>query len=345
LRYRGVMQAVVVRERGSAQIVDVATPEPRDGEVLIETEVAGLCRTDLKLIEVGHRDLVLPRVPGEEVVGTVCAAGPGVAPHHLGRRVAVYPGTSCGVCRACLRRAENLCREMRIMGFHRDGGFAGYVVAPVASVIPVPDGCLAEHAVFSEPLSCCLNALERAAIEAAETVGVWGGGPAGVLVSRAARALGAEPTVIEPHEARHRYPERVLPDPGDILFDVAVVAVGSARAYREALEHLHPRGRLVVFSGLAGPDAEHAVDLNGIHYGEKHVVGAYGCSYRHAVRALEWIHSGVVRVDDLISHRMRLDELDRALDLVRNRSGMKILLYPGKAAQPLRGEPARGCPG
>ena len=134
--------------------------------------------------------------------------------------------------------------------------------------------------------------------------------------------------VIEPHEGRHRYHDRVFLSPGDLRFDVAVVAVGSMQAYRDALGHLNPRGRLVVFSGLATPDAELAVDFNNIHYGEKRIVGAYGCSYRHGAQALEWIHSGRVKVDDLISHRMRLDELGQALDLVRNRAGMKILLYP-----------------
>jgi len=70
------------------------------------------------------------------------------------------------------------------------------------------------------------------------------------------------------------------------------------------------------------------VDYNCLHYGEKSIVGAYGCSYRHGELALEWIHAGRVVVDDLISHRMPLGELERALELVRTRAGMKILLYP-----------------
>ncbi len=327
------MKAVIVYEIGKSHISDIATPIPGEGEVLIETAVAGLCRTDLKIIENGHRDLVLPRVPGEEVVGTVCACGLGVASEYMGQRVYIYPGTSCGVCKACLQGAENLCHEMKIMGFHRDGGFAEYVVAPTKSVIRIPDGCSFERAVFAEPLSCCLNALELANIEAAETVGVWGGGPAGALLSRAAKAMGAEPTVIEPHRERHKYHDHAVLDPGDLCFDVAVVAVGTVQAYRDALLHLNPRGRLVVFSGLARADAELAVDFNAIHYGEKTIVGAYGCSYRHGVQALKWIHAGNVQVDDLVSHRMRLKELDQALELVRQKTGMKILLSPRHSSE------------
>lgn len=124
------MKAIVIEKIGMFHIVNTALPEPRKGEVLIKTAVTGLCRTDLKIIEVGHRDLILPRVPGEEVVGTICAVGSDVASEYLGQRVYVYPGTSCGICKACIQGAENLCHEMRIMGFHRDGGFAEYLVAP-----------------------------------------------------------------------------------------------------------------------------------------------------------------------------------------------------------------------
>lgn len=322
------MKAIVVKEIGSFSVEDIEVPQPGDGEVLIETAVAGLCRTDLKIIEVGHRDLVLPRVPGEEVVGTIRSVGPGVSPDHIGQRVYVYPGTSCGRCKACLQGAENLCQGMRIMGFHRDGGFASYLVAPIRSTIAIPEGCAFDCAVTAEPLSCCLNALELAALKPTETIGIWGGGPAGAFLARAAAAMGAEAMVIEPDVRRHRYHERVLCAAGDLSFDAAVVAVGSPQAYDDALAHLNPRGRLIIFSGLSNKDAKRSLDFNDIHYGEKSIIGAYGCSLRHGVQALEWIHEKKVQVDDLISHRLPLSDLGRALDLVRNRSGMKILLYP-----------------
>jgi L-iditol 2-dehydrogenase len=200
------MRAVVVHEVGSYELEDLPVPEPGPGEVLIRVTVTGLCRTDLKLIRNGHRDLVTPRVPGEEVVGSVETLGPEVEQAWLDRRVYVYPGTSCGTCRECRRGAENLCREMRIMGFHRDGGFAGSVVAPVAALIPIPDGLSDEEAVFAEPLSCCLNALELGGVSPGDVVGIWGAGTAGTLLSRAVTARGAEPVVMETDSARRRPP-------------------------------------------------------------------------------------------------------------------------------------------
>jgi L-iditol 2-dehydrogenase len=329
------MWGIQVVEIGRFHFAHLPVRKPQAGEVLVRVVVAGLCRTDLKLIRVGHRDLVLPRVPGEEVVGAVVEMGANVSGLGCGDLVYVYPGRWCGNCPACRSGAENLCRDMRIMGFHRDGGFAEYVTVPAQSVIPVPEGLSADEAVFAEPLSCCLNALELAGLKPGMTAGIWGAGPAGTLLARAARAQGADTLNIDPDPRRcgplggcERCPDR--------RFDVCVVAVGARQAYAEAASRLLPRGRMVVFSGL--PPAKDRLDLslNQLHYFEQSVVGAYGCAYRHGTAALNLIAQGAVPVTDLISHRMRLDQLDEALDLVEQRISMKILLYPE------RREPACG---
>jgi L-iditol 2-dehydrogenase len=337
------MKCVMVRQVGDFEITRTPLQNPLEDEVLIQVEVTGLCRTDLKLIRVGHRDLVLPRIPGEEVVGIIRKMGSAVealssqarvkeidtsvAGFREGDRVYVYPGVWCGNCPSCLAGAQNLCRSMRVMGFHRDGGFAEYVIAPAKSLIAVSPQLNAEQAVFAEPLSCCLNALELGDVGTGKTVGVWGAGPAGTLLHRAAKALGARPFNIDPDRRRAELIHGATSCP-DTYFDVCIVAVGSKSAYEAAITRLNPRGRLVVFSGLSPADDQLPVSFNQLHYNEQTLVGAYGCSYRHGVQALSLIADGRVAVDDMISHRMPLDDLGAALEMVENRRGMKILLYP-----------------
>ncbi len=321
------MKCVQVLEIGKFQLTKVALRKPLDHEVVIKVSVTGLCRTDLKLIRVGHRDLVLPRIPGEEVVGTVCETGSAVAGIQTGDLVYVYPGSWCESCSACTNGSENLCREMEIMGFHRDGGFAEYVVVPSKSVIPVPMGLDPDKAVFAEPLSCCLNALELAGIREGMTVGIWGAGPAGTLLSRAAAAMDAHPVSIEPDQRRRGLIKGYASSP-DRRYDICVVAVGSKQAYQEAIQKLKPRGRLVVFSGLSPADDLLEISFNQLHYLEQTIVGAYGCCYRHGVQALDLLSSNAVSVVDMISHRKPLADLKTALELVEHRKGMKILLYP-----------------
>ncbi len=322
------MRAAVVRRIGAIAIEEVPDPEPSTGEVRVKVAVAGLCRTDLKLIEVGHRDLILPRIPAEEVAGTVDVLGPGTDPSWLGKRVYIYPGSRCGGCPPCLAKADNLCEQIRIMGFHRDGGFAEFVVAPAASLIELEPGLAFDAAVFAEPLSCCLNALELARLVPGERLGVWGAGPAGTLLARAGQAMGATSFVVEPDVRRRMVADGYEKLPEELKLDVAVPAVGAPEAYHEALRSLGARGRLVLFSGLAPASSVQSVDMNALHYHEQTLVGAYGCSYRHGVAALELIRSGRVKVDDLISHRMPLSQLEQGLDVVRRRTGMKVLVYP-----------------
>jgi L-iditol 2-dehydrogenase len=321
------MQAVVVREIGRYEFTRVPVEAPGPDEALIQVLVTGLCRTDLKIIEAGHRDLVLPRVPGEEVVGLIREKGAAVADFQVGQMVYVYPGRWCGTCPACRAGAENLCREMRIMGFHRDGGFAEYVLAPAQSLIPVPEELPPEVAVFAEPLSCCLNALEQAGPLAGKRVAIWGAGPAGTLLARAAASRGAIPFSVEPDDRRRQKIGGFWPVPEE-MFDLVIVAVGSAEAYLEAWRHLAPRGMLVVFSGLSPAAAVQALDLNHIHYREHRIAGAYGCCYRHGREALGLLADGSVPVTDLISHRLPLRELGTGLEIVKNKSGMKVVLYP-----------------
>jgi L-iditol 2-dehydrogenase len=283
------MKCVQVSEIGKFRLKKTPLRKPREHEVVIKVAVTGLCRTDLKLIRVGHRDLVLPRIPGEEVVGTVCDVGSEVTEIQTGDRVYVYPGSWC--------------------------------------VISLPEGLEPDTAVFAEPLSCCLNALELAGIREDMTVGIWGGGPAGTLLSRAAAAMGADPASIEPDQRRRALIKGYASCP-DRNFDICMVAVGSKQAYQEAVLKLKPRGRLVVFSGLPPGDDVLEISFNQIHYLEQSVVGAYGCCYRHGVQALDLLSDRAVYVEDMISHRMPLDDLEAALELVEHRKGMKILLYP-----------------
>ena len=321
------MKAVVVERIGSFTLKEVAEPAIGPDDVLVRVTVTGLCRTDLKIVRVGHRDLVLPRIPGEEVVGVIERVGSAVTRFNCGQRVYLYPGTSCGDCRACRCGAGNLCAAMQIMGFHRDGGFAELVCAPQSCVIPLSDSLADDRAIFAEPLSCCLNALERAALRAGDCVGVWGAGPAGSLVRRAAQAQGASVWSVEP-DARRRELCGGFERPPSEGCDVAVIAVGDAAAYQQAVRSLRPRGCLVLFSGLSPAAANQPLDLNAMHYLEQRVAGAYGCTYRHGEEAIRLLAQGEIRVDDLVSHRLPLADLDHALTIVEQRAGMKVLLYP-----------------
>ncbi len=148
------MKAVrLVSWQAEPQLCDVEVPEPGPGGVLVRVEATGLCHSDLHVMDwpAGTLGWELPVTLGHEVAGTVAALGPGAAGVEEGDAVLVYGPWGCGVCRQCVRGAENICergRELRGSGcgLGFDGGLAEYVLVPSSRLL-VPRGDLdAAHA-------------------------------------------------------------------------------------------------------------------------------------------------------------------------------------------------------
>lgn len=125
------MQAMVLEEPGQPLVLKEALlPQAGDGQLLIRVDACGVCRTDLHIVDGELADPKLPLILGHEIVGTVVAAGAGVADFQPGVRVGVpWLGWTCGVCRYCSRGQENLCERARFTGYTLDGGYAEYAVA------------------------------------------------------------------------------------------------------------------------------------------------------------------------------------------------------------------------
>jgi propanol-preferring alcohol dehydrogenase len=150
-----MMSAVrLVRWQAEPELVRVPVPRPGPGEVLLKVEAAGLCHSDLHLMEwpAGTVSYALPFTLGHETAGTVAALGPGARGVSEGDRVLVYARWGCGTCWHCLQGAENLCATAaREPGGHgraghgggvgRDGGLAAYMTVPAARYL-VPIGGL-----------------------------------------------------------------------------------------------------------------------------------------------------------------------------------------------------------
>ena len=129
----------------AAQLVDVPTPEPGPGQVLVRVAGAGLCHSDLHLMHwsAGSLPYKLPFTLGHEIAGTVAALGPGANGVEPGEPVVVYGPWGCGRCPACSVGAEQLCegpRQGRGAGLGRDGGLAEYVVVPSPRLTVPLDG-------------------------------------------------------------------------------------------------------------------------------------------------------------------------------------------------------------
>lgn len=187
------MRAMILDRPGTAlRLVELPLPEAGDGELLIEVEACGVCRTDLHLVDGELTDPVLPMIPGHEIVGRVAAIGRAVTGFAVGRRVGVpWLGWTCGGCGFCGSGRENLCGGARFTGYQIHGGYAEYTVADARYCFPLPD---AGDAALLAPLLCAGLIGYRALRLAGESrrIGIYGFGAAAHIVAQVLKFQGRE---------------------------------------------------------------------------------------------------------------------------------------------------------
>ncbi|HWM96021.1 MAG TPA: alcohol dehydrogenase catalytic domain-containing protein, partial [Streptosporangiaceae bacterium] len=182
------------------ELVAVPAPEPGPGEVLVKVEAAGLCHSDLHLMDwpAGTVPYTLPFTLGHETAGTVAAIGPGARGVAEGDRVLVYARWGCGACWPCLQGMENLCETPAgDLGGHgggvgRDGGLAEYMVVPSARyLVPIPDLDPVAAAPLADAALTAYHAIKRwlPALRPGATAVVIGIGGLGHMAVQLLRAL------------------------------------------------------------------------------------------------------------------------------------------------------------
>lgn len=291
------MRALLYHGQGDLRVEEVPRPEPGPGDVLVQVEVALTDGTDAKAFRRGH-PLLLEQTPspfGHEFCGVDVATG---------RRVVAANSAPCGECGPCRRGEETLCENLRPF---LNGAYAEFVLVPeriaARNLLPVPAGLAPEVAAMTEPLACCLHGVERAELEPGRTVAVLGPGPIGLMLCAAAKDAGAQVVAVGGRPERRELAREFGADPGDGRgADVVIEAVGTAEAWRDALELVRPGGAVVFFGGR-----EVAVDTFRLHYEELTLRGAFHHTPRLVRAALAFLASGAHPWDRLVTHRVGLE--------------------------------------
>ena len=168
---------------------DDPEPRPGPGEVMLRTELAGICGTDVSFY-LGHRVVPYPFVLGHEVIGRVAALGDGVTKFMIGQRVLVEPNYPCLSCRLCLSGRGAVCAQKGSPGVNLPGCFSEYFNAPAEFVWLLPDAISGQDAATIEPLAVSLHGFNRSGAKAGDTVAVLGCGVVGLLLIHSAVAAG-----------------------------------------------------------------------------------------------------------------------------------------------------------
>ena len=319
------MRAAVLRPGARTLAVEEwPTPEPTAGDVRVKVAACGLCRTDLHYLHGLATAKAPPLVLGHEVSGTVDAKGAGVEGFEIGSRVLLPPVLPCGTCELCRRGRGNICAKMSMLGNHRDGGFAEFVVVPAACTFPLPPNLpLEESSVLSDAGSTAYHAVvNRGRVQPGETVAVIGCGGVGLSVLQMVRAVGAHAIAVdiapEKLEAAKRMGANdVLEGSGDTAKalrkmtgggpDVAFEVIGNPKTIRAAVESVRTGGRVVVV-GYA--DADVPMPAGRIMFRELEVRGSLGCPLQEFPPVLALAARGAFDLKAMVTHRYPLGEIN-----------------------------------
>ncbi|MBC7773120.1 MAG: alcohol dehydrogenase catalytic domain-containing protein [Pyrinomonadaceae bacterium] len=347
--------------QGVRVIADLPDPSPGPGEAVVRVRLAGVASTDARLVTSDSRFV---GIPGHELVGIVEQVNiPDDAPPALrekrslkGKRVVASPHVVCGTCDRCRSGLSAHCRSRQVIGFapgggsgggggvSRDGCLAERICLPATNLVVVPDAVTDEAAVLAVPLACAMHTLNMLRGETDAYITVLGDNVLSLLTAQylarscqSLRALVSLPEyvrILERWGIKHR-----LVDEAGRRQDQAVVVdcTGTAAGLRLSMQHVRPRGLIVLKSpggnaaylpGVPLPSTTDpawmtAVDLTPLVSNEIRVQGSRDGSVAEAVRAMA---NGEVELAGLVSKRYGIGQGVEALKAAGEGGRVKVVV-------------------
>jgi threonine dehydrogenase-like Zn-dependent dehydrogenase len=319
------LRALAIEGPNRIALRDQPIPD-RGDECLIRVRMAGICGTDLQILD-GYAGF--HGVPGHEFVGSVESAPPDDRAL-IGRRVVGEINVGCGRCGFCTAGVKEHCVSRSVVGIrNRDGAFADYLCLPARNLHVIPDGLADRTAVFVEPVAAACRILEQIDIAERARIAVIGDGRMGLLVAQVLGTVTKDVTLF----GRHAHKLEIARQLGIVTavadtckaverFDVVVDVTGRPDGLREAISMARPRGTVVMKSTFHG---EAAIESWPIVVDEVTLVGSRCGPFDRAIALLAGAR---VKTDPLIASVVPLEHYATAFADARR--AVKVLFVMGE---------------
>jgi threonine 3-dehydrogenase len=349
------MRAFVKTRAGpGGELTTVPDPKPRDNEVLIAVRASSICGTDVHIwtwnrwaqARVKH----LPMVLGHEVSGEVIEIGRSVTSLAVGDRVSAETHIADGTCYQCRTGRMHICENVQILGVDRNGVFAEYAVLPELNAWKNDPGLDPALASIQEPLGNAVHSLlpeDNVEDLAGKSVLITGCGPIGLLAIIVARTFGASTViatevnplraglartmgadlVLDPSVEREHLVERIRQRTDGHGVDVSAEMSGHPDSLTLVFNALRPGGRVSLL-GLFDREVPINVD-DAIIFRAARVHGISGrrmFDTWYTVKGLLASSAFREKMAQIITHRVPITELERAMELIRSMQAAKVSL-------------------
>ena len=302
---------------------DYPTPKPQAGEVLIKTQMVGICNTDFEITKgyMGYKGVL-----GHEFVGEVIEGDT----KWLGKRVVGEINCGCGKCNLCAQGLARHCMARQTLGiWQKDGCFSEFFTLPVENLIEVPKNVSDKEAVFVEPIAAAMEIFEQLHIKPADKVALLGDGKLGLCISLVLSAMNVDFIHIGKHEnklsiARSAGSKTMflneLENSHNKSFDVVIEATGSVGGFETSLSLVKPRGILVLKSTIA---AKEGLNLASVVIDEITVLGSRCGQFAPAMKLLG---REAIDIKPLISEILPFDKAVEGFEKNKQKDTLKVLL-------------------
>lgn len=339
------MRVAVYYNNKDVRIEERPTPQIAPGELLVRVEASSICGSD---VMEWYRIKKAPLVLGHEITGEIVEVSKEVERYKEGDRVFVSHHVPCNTCRYCLSGHHSVCDTLRQTNFD-PGGFSQYIRVPKINVdrgvFLLPEELSFEEGVFIEPLACVLRGLRLSRMQPGQSVLIVGSGISGLLYVQLAQALGAGRVVatdINEYRlnaarqfganatihAAEDVPARLRQVNDGWLADLVVICTGAISTIPQALQSVE-RGGTVLFFAPTEPGIDIPMPMYDIWYKGITLTTSYAGSPADITAAIELIRARRVRMQEMITHRLPLEDTALGFELVANaRDSIKVIIEP-----------------
>jgi L-iditol 2-dehydrogenase len=340
------MQVARLYDFGDIRVEEDLRPTPGPDEILVRARACGICSGDIMPWYIRRK---APLVLGHEPVGVVAEVGPSVTAFRPGERVFVHHHAPCFECAPCRRGEYVQCATWRATRLV-PGGMAEYFVVGAHNqrdTLRLPAAVADAAGVLIEPAACVVKSLRRSGLKPGETILVIGLGIMGMMHVVLARHLGAGRIIgADLFETRARratelgadiglvvsgdnLTEQVRAATGGAMADVVIVGPGTSKALAQGLAAAGKGATVVQFTATP-PEDELMLRPHDFYFNETRLVPSYSCGPDDTRQALELVDRGVLRADDLVTHRFPLARVVEAYATAQKPEALKVIVTFGE---------------
>lgn len=331
------MKAAVWLGDNQVEVREMPIPEIGDEEALLKVRAAGVCATDFHIISGQLKIGKAPNVQGHEICAEVVKINSKRTDIAIGQRCVVATSIGCGHCDCCREGKAYICNDSSEIGYYpHNGGYAEYVKVPVSAIVPISDKVSDKAGAILESTVCPTESLMRIGIPFAGNVVVAGTGPAGLAFIMVSKLMGAGKIIVLVRDqkstaralkygATHVVNLATSPDPvAEVAAltdgkkaDVAIEATG-AKVVIEAMPDYVKKGGNIILYGIPSDKEQIVFPVTKLVVEEISVHGAVG-NTKAWYPLVKMIESGKLDLESLVTHEFKLDDINKAFDLFRNK--------------------------